>query len=105
MLKFNREVKDWPNFWNQFSRIRDDEDKFQYLIQCIIFGSRAREIVDSYASTVDNYSKAIDSLKTRFGREELLVEYYAPDELLLLVVKNVMNTKLKISIIQLYELL
>lgn len=107
LVKFSGEIKDWLSFWSQFSRIHDDEfmsdeDKFQYLIQCMVSGSRAKEIVDSYPPSADNYTKVIESLKTRFGRDELLVEYYVR-ELLTLVVKNAINTKTKMSVMQLYD--
>jgi hypothetical protein len=65
-------------FWNQFQKIDQDEispdDKFQYLVQATVAGSRAREVVESFPLTSENYSKAVDSLKMRFGREDLLVE-------------------------------
>jgi hypothetical protein len=78
---FGGDVKDWLSFWSQFSRIHEDkemedEDKFQYLIQATASGIRAREIVDSFPPTAENYAKAINSLKSRFGREELLIEFY-----------------------------
>ncbi|GFS68620.1 histone H3.3 [Trichonephila clavipes] len=76
------------------------EDKFQYLIQCMSPGTRAKEIIDGYPPTAENYTKAIESLKARFGHEELLVEYYVR-ELLVLVVKNAAKSKL--SITQLYD--
>ncbi|GFY37665.1 uncharacterized protein TNIN_71861 [Trichonephila inaurata madagascariensis] len=69
-------------FKSQFKRIHDDdkienEDKFQYLIQSVREGTRALEITDNYPPTNENYSKAIKSLKSRFGKGELLIEYYA----------------------------
>jgi hypothetical protein len=64
-----------------------DEDKYQYLIQATTIGSRAREIVDSFPSTAKTYAKATDSLKSRFSREELLIEFYVR-ELLGLIIKN-----------------
>ncbi|XP_071035403.1 uncharacterized protein [Parasteatoda tepidariorum] len=107
LVHFSGEIKDWLHFWSQFSRIHenksmDDEGKFQYLIQCVTVGGRAREIVDSYPPTADNYCKVIESLKSRFGREELLIEYYVR-ELLALVVKNATNLKNKMDITQLYD--
>jgi len=107
LIKFGGEISDWLSFWSQFGRIHDDstmseKDKFQYLIQCMIVGSRAREIVDSFPPTAENYAKVIDTLKTRFGREELLVEFYVR-ELLSLVVKNATNLKSKHNIAQLYD--
>ncbi|XP_054706521.1 uncharacterized protein LOC129216335 [Uloborus diversus] len=105
LMKFGGEVKDWLCFWSQFKRIHEHKqmeegDKFQYFIQCMSPGTRAKEINDSYPPTAENYEKAIESLKARFGREELLVEYYVR-ELLTLVVKNA--TKSKLNITQLYD--
>ena len=77
--KYSGEIKDWLGFWDQFKKIHEDEDiasedKFQYLVQATVKGSRAREIVESFPPTADNYPKAIESLKSRFGRDDLLVE-------------------------------
>jgi hypothetical protein len=72
-------VKDWVSFWSQFNGIHEDkeiEDKFQYLNQATISRTRTREIVDGFPPTAENYAKAMDSLKSRFGREELLIEFY-----------------------------
>ncbi|GFY34712.1 histone H3.3 [Trichonephila clavipes] len=104
-MKFGDEVKEWLCFWSQFKRIHEHkyielEDKFQYLIQCMSPGTRVKEIIDGYPPTAENYTKAIENLKARFGREELLVEYYV-HELLTLVVKNA--TKSKLSITELYD--
>src|SRR5436190_19132910 len=65
LKEFGGDVKDWLSFWSQFKRIHEDpdmeaEDKFQYLIQTMVAGSRAREIVDSFPSSGENYAKAID---------------------------------------------
>ena len=106
LRKFSGEIKDWLGFWSQFQRIHDDpdiekEDKFQYLIQTTVEGSRAREIVCSFPPTAENYDKAIEGLQSRFGREELLVELYVR-ELLGLVVQNA-SSKNRISPQQLYD--
>ncbi|XP_044751642.1 uncharacterized protein LOC123311641 [Coccinella septempunctata] len=98
--QFGGETKDWLGFWNQFSRIDEDsdieeEDKLQYLVQATTPGSRARQIVESYPASKGNYVKAVDSLKQRFGREDLLIEVYVR-ELLKLVLMN-LNTKNKLS--------
>ena len=107
LVKFGGDVKDWLSFWSQFQRIHTDdelepEDKFQYLIQATISGTRAREIVDSFPPTAQNYEKAIDGLKARFGREELQIEFYVR-ELLGLVVKNATEKKTSRNIVQLYD--
>ncbi|KAJ8869975.1 hypothetical protein PR048_028986 [Dryococelus australis] len=54
----------------------EDADKFQYLIQSTKVGSCARELVNSFSPIGDNYNKAIDTLTSRFGRYDLLIEYY-----------------------------
>ncbi|GFX48854.1 hypothetical protein TNCV_902361 [Trichonephila clavipes] len=49
--------------------------------------SKAERLVLSFPATAENYPKAIDQLKERFGREDLLVQIYVR-ELLNLVMKN-----------------
>jgi hypothetical protein len=49
--------------------------------------SRARDLVESYPMTEDNYPKALAALKERFGNEDLLVEIYCR-ELIKLVINN-----------------
>ncbi|GFS87168.1 uncharacterized protein TNCV_1130531 [Trichonephila clavipes] len=79
--KFSGNIKDCLTFWSQFEPIHKDgdiapENKFQYLIQATVSGSRAREIVESFPLTSANYAKAVESWKARFGRNDLLVEMY-----------------------------
>ncbi|GFV54367.1 integrase_H2C2 domain-containing protein [Trichonephila clavipes] len=38
----------------------------------MVQGSRAREVIESFPPTSENYEKAIEALKNRFGKEELL---------------------------------
>jgi Protein of unknown function (DUF1759). len=64
----------------------EEEYKFQYLIQSTIEGSRAREIVERLPGNAKNSSKVTESLKHRFRKEELLIEYHVR-ELLGLVIK------------------
>ncbi|GBN91144.1 hypothetical protein AVEN_58839-1 [Araneus ventricosus] len=68
-------------------KVIKDAHNFQYLLQFTVEGSRAREVIESFPPTDDNYPKAIDCLKTRFGRNDLQVEVYV-SELLKLVMKN-----------------
>ncbi|GFX62458.1 DUF1758 domain-containing protein [Trichonephila clavipes] len=51
-----------------------------------------------------NYPKAIDQLKERFGREDLLVQIYVR-ELLNLVMKNAVSGRTKTDLSTLYEVL
>ncbi|GBM13284.1 hypothetical protein AVEN_226272-1 [Araneus ventricosus] len=92
LRKFDGDVKEWLYFWSQLEKIHDDSsiedsDKFQYLLQSTVEGSRAREVIEIFPPTGDNYPKATDCLKTRFGRKDLQVEVYV-GELLKLVLKN-----------------
>ncbi|CAG7831255.1 unnamed protein product, partial [Allacma fusca] len=105
--KFGSDLKEWLCFWSLFKKIHEDEDvdsedKFQYLLQAIIPGSRARELIDSYPPTAANYPKVVESLKQRFGRDDLLVEVYVR-ELLRLVLNNAMNPKEKVTVTKLYD--
>ncbi|GFV27765.1 uncharacterized protein TNCV_4169871 [Trichonephila clavipes] len=72
------------------------ENKFQCLIQTTAAGSRAREIVESFLPTSANYSKAVESLKAHFGRNDLLVEVYVR-ELLKLVISVHKNEKFSMT--------
>ena len=92
LKKFNGDPKEWLQFWSIFSKIHDDasisnEEKFQYLIQAMVENSRANEVMCSYPPTAENYEKVIESLKSRFGRPDLLVEVYVR-ELLKLVLNK-----------------
>lgn len=93
MKKFNGDLKDWLHFWGLFKQINKDknlenQEKFQYLIQSTVSASRARDVVESYPPTSENYAKAVAALQTRFGRENLLIEMYTR-ELLSLVISNI----------------
>lgn len=105
--KFSGEIIDWLYFWSQFRKIHEDEqigkeDKFQYLIQAMIEGSRAYELVTSFPPTAENYDKAMQSLQARFGREDLQVEVYVR-ELLKLVLTNAVNTTERPTLGSLYD--
>ncbi|GFU51305.1 hypothetical protein TNCV_2535611 [Trichonephila clavipes] len=52
------------------------EDKFQYLAQCIIPNSRAARLINSFPMTADNYPKAIEQLKERFGTRQFASTKY-----------------------------
>ncbi|GBM89881.1 hypothetical protein AVEN_111829-1 [Araneus ventricosus] len=84
------------------NKIIEDSDKFQYLLQSTVEGSRAREVIESFPLTGDNYPKAIDCLKTRFGRNDLQVEVYVR-ELLKLVLKNANSNFCSNNLYALYD--
>lgn len=95
--KFNGEIRDWLQFWGLFKKVNEDvnidnEDKFQYLIQATVPQSRARDVVESFPPTADNYPKAISALKSRFGREDLLIEVYVRELLSLVLQKSLTST-------------
>ncbi|GFV21770.1 uncharacterized protein TNCV_3484671 [Trichonephila clavipes] len=76
-------------FHNQFKRIHEDEsindgDKLRYLIQETIPKSRARGIVESFPASPENYRKAFEYLRMRFGQENVLIQVHVR-ELLKLV--------------------
>lgn len=93
LKKFDGDLLNWLPFWSQFEKIHEDpdlheSDKFQYLLQSMEQGTRARDFIDSYPMTAKNYSKAISALKERFGNNDLLIEVYVR-ELIKLIVTNV----------------
>ncbi|GFV11236.1 DUF1758 domain-containing protein [Trichonephila clavipes] len=84
LMKFSGDAREYSSFWSQFSKIHEDtdivpEDKFQYLARCIIPNSRAAHLINSFPMTADNYPKAIEQLKERFGRDSLLVQIFVRD--------------------------
>jgi hypothetical protein len=92
MKKFTGDLKEWLGWWAQFEKIHDDDelhptDKFQYLLQATVEGSRARRLVDGYPQTADNYPKVIEALIDRYGDKVLLTELYVR-QLARLVVMN-----------------
>ena len=90
--KFDGELKNWLSFWAQFEKIHNDvnihdADKFQYLVQSMLPGTRAAKLVNGYPQTEANYGVVIHALRDRFGDKVLLTEMYVR-ELLRLVVRN-----------------
>ncbi|GFU96805.1 integrase catalytic domain-containing protein [Trichonephila clavipes] len=103
--QFSGELTDWLRFHNQFKKIREDEsiddgDKFQYLIQATTPKFRARDIVESFPATPENYRKAFEYLRMRFGQEDVLIQVYVR-ELLKLVLQNTEVNK--VNLFSLYD--
>ncbi|GFX20239.1 integrase catalytic domain-containing protein [Trichonephila clavipes] len=99
--QFSGELTDWLRFHNQFKRIHaderiDDGDKFQYLIQATTPKSRARDIVESFPATPENYRKVFEYPRMRFGQEDVLIQVYVR-ELLKLVLQNTEDKKVNLS--------
>ncbi|KAG4074929.1 hypothetical protein HA402_009354 [Bradysia odoriphaga] len=106
LVEFDGCPKQWLNFWSQFKGIDEDkylssEEKFQYLIQSTTKDSDARRVVSSFPPTAENYKKAISHLKSRFGKDKVLVEVYVRD-LLKLVLSNASGVQ-KLSLANLYD--
>ncbi|KAJ8882072.1 hypothetical protein PR048_018560 [Dryococelus australis] len=47
----------------------------------MVEGSRTRGVVNSFFPTAENYEKAIKCVQSRFGKKELLVEFYVHESL------------------------
>ncbi|XP_072389365.1 uncharacterized protein [Diabrotica undecimpunctata] len=104
--KYDGSIKGWLAFWAQFKRIHEDDsidchDKIEYLIQATVPGSRAHQLVESYPVMADNYSKIMESMQSRFGREDLQIEVYIRELLKLILSK--FASKQKIDISKLYD--
>ncbi|GBM51736.1 hypothetical protein AVEN_175306-1 [Araneus ventricosus] len=78
------------------------EDKYKYLIQVITSGTRAANFIESFPPTAQNYPKAIELLKERFGREDLLVQVYVR-ELLKMAMKNAVSERKCADLTTLYD--
>lgn len=104
--KFNGEILEWLSFWSQFEKIHKDKelhnsDKFQYLSQAMVEGSRAKELVDSYPQTSDNYPKVIAALTDRFGKPKILKQVYVRE--LIKMIANNTRTKEKVELSKLFD--
>lgn len=104
---FNGDIRCWVRFWGQFEKVDKDHnldahDKFAYLSQCMEKGSVAEELIKSFPPGGNSYEKAIEQLKLRYGREELLIQVYVRDLLSLVLQKQNMPKK---SLRNLYDLL
>ncbi|UYV68015.1 hypothetical protein LAZ67_5002800 [Cordylochernes scorpioides] len=94
---FKRQIK-LPKFeikkvYSHFEKIHlgeslSDVDKFEYLIQSMVVGSKAHRLVTSFPLTEKNYNKVIGDLKDRFGDKDMLTELYVL-KLLKLVIANI----------------
>lgn len=100
LKKFSGKLIDWLSWWSQFEKIHNDDelhttDKFEYLRQAMEVNTRAKEIVEGYPATEDNYPKVITALQERFGKKKLLIQIYVR-ELFLMGLKN-MNREVTVS--------
>ncbi|GBO46110.1 hypothetical protein AVEN_180249-1 [Araneus ventricosus] len=75
---FDGNIKNWLGYWGQFKKIDtdpnlDDHDKFAYLLQSMEKGSSAEELIKSFPPGGESYSKALQQLQSRFGKEDCIV--------------------------------
>ena len=101
LKKFCGFVKDWLTFCGQFKKIDgdpdiDEADKFQYLLQATSPNTRAWEVVESVPPVASNYNKAVECLKARFGREDL-VEFFVRELLKLTMSMNSKEDRVTLS--------
>ena len=104
--KFNGSGSDWLDFSSHFEKIDatksiTKEYKLAYLKQRMEKGSKAEKILEGFPTTASNYEKAY-SLKSRFGRNNLLIEFYT-HELLSLALQNATNNGKKLSVSSIYD--
>ncbi|KAF6210051.1 hypothetical protein GE061_015807 [Apolygus lucorum] len=100
-IRYDGSLMGWIGFWGQFRKIHedkeyDDDDKFQILLLYTVPGSKARKIVESFPPSGENYSKALEHLKSRCAKEEHLVEAYVR-ELLRLIISQVQQANVPLS--------
>ncbi|XP_051160117.1 uncharacterized protein LOC127280858 [Leptopilina boulardi] len=105
--KFSGNIKEWLPFWSVFKKIHEDpalrnEDKFQYLVQATAPNSRAQDLVNSFPPTAENYEKVITSMKNRFGRDDVVVEFYVR-ELLALVLHNAVKGNQRATLASVFD--
>ena len=97
LRKFGGEIKDWLSFWNTFRKIHEFKTrhyrekinlfKFHYFLQSTVKDSR--EVVNSPSLPANNYEKTIENLKSRFGKKDLLIEFYVRELSKLILNKNI----------------
>ncbi|XP_018575220.1 uncharacterized protein LOC108914014 [Anoplophora glabripennis] len=104
--RYDGNIRDWLSFWAQFKKVHEDpeidnHDKIEYLLQATVPNSRARQLVENFPVIGANYSKIIKCMQSRFGREDLQIEFYVR-ELLTLILNNAVS-KDKMDLCTLYD--
>ena len=94
---FSGNYQEWQSFWDTFQSALDGNpsilpiEKFTYLKSCVT--SNAESAIAGLSLTADNYKVAIDILKDRFGKPQLLISNYMDALLKLPSVNSVHETK------------
>lgn len=106
LKEFSGDLADWLPWWGHFEKIHCDEtlediDKLSYLTMCMTTGSPAQQLVASFPATQAMYPEVIKALTARYGRKDLLVEFYVR-ELLKLVIQNTASSN-KLPLVTLYD--
>lgn len=94
--KFSGDSSSWLSFWSQYENaIHNNKDltaidKFNYL-HSLVSGT-ASNAISGFSLTRDNYTEAVELLKARFGRKDLVINAHISKLLNLEPVKNSNNT-------------
>ena len=97
LKSFSGNYQEWQSFWDTFQSAVDGNagispiEKFTYLKSCVT--STAESAIAGLPLTADNYKVAIDILKDRFGKPQLLISNYMDALLKLPSVNSVHETK------------
>lgn len=102
LRKFGGDMKDWLGWWAQYKKIHEDSliptsDKFVYLVQSMVEGSRAEKMMKSFPMSDANYPKAVEALTERFGKEKTLRQVYVRELLKLVITNNKNKGPVKIT--------
>lgn len=104
LAKFSGKLLDWLSWWSQFEKIHNDDelhdtDKFEYLKQSMVDRTRAKEMIDGFPATEENYPKAIHALRERFGKTKLLTQVYVRE----LFQMGLNNLNKKVELTSMYD--
>ncbi|GFY40661.1 SEA domain-containing protein [Trichonephila inaurata madagascariensis] len=88
---------------SQRTRDTKDSNDTYYVISNQV-PSQNKRLISSFPITAENYPKAVEQLKLRFGRKDLLVQIHVRD-LLSLVLKNATTAKNAPNLAPLYDML
>ncbi|XP_045451223.1 uncharacterized protein LOC123660165 [Melitaea cinxia] len=96
LTKFDGNIKHWLAFWGSFKKIHenvdiDNVDKLQYLTQAMQAGSDVKSFVNSFPLTSSSYDLCITDLKSRYAKEDLLIQVYVRELLSLILNKKEFN--------------
>ena len=97
LKSFSGNYQEWQSFWDTFQSAVDGNtsispiEKFTYLKSCVT--SNAESAIAGLTLTADNYKVAVDILKDRFGKPQLLISNYMDALLKLPSVNSVHETK------------